>query len=101
MLARGALNYILRNDALTRGLGDPEARILVEWLVEQAERLTEMVATEDAAWEKVKELCDRCRDWPLCGSVVSSEWPARRRCNWQRRSVLPGPCRQRMLIRMN
>ncbi|MBV9124983.1 MAG: hypothetical protein JO112_16640, partial [Planctomycetes bacterium] len=30
---------ILQDDALTRGLGDPEARVLVEWLVEQVERL--------------------------------------------------------------
>jgi hypothetical protein len=37
MLARPLLNTILTNDALTRGLADPEARMLVEWVVDQAE----------------------------------------------------------------
>jgi hypothetical protein len=31
---------ILGDDALTRGLGDAEARVLVEWLVDRSERLT-------------------------------------------------------------
>jgi hypothetical protein len=33
------LDPILDDDALTRGLGDEEARVLVEWLVDWAERL--------------------------------------------------------------
>ena len=33
------LAQILDDEALTRGLGDAEARVLVEWLVEEAERL--------------------------------------------------------------
>jgi hypothetical protein len=37
MLARPLLTPILEDEALTRHLGDPEARLLVEWLVEQAE----------------------------------------------------------------
>lgn len=37
MLVRPMLLSILDDEALTRGLGDSEARILVEWLVEQAE----------------------------------------------------------------
>ena len=41
MLAKRLLSHILDNEALTRGLGDPEARLLVEWLVEQAERLAQ------------------------------------------------------------
>lgn len=39
MVAEAYLSHILDNDALTRNLGDPEARILVEWLVDQTERL--------------------------------------------------------------
>lgn len=38
MLAKSLLNRILANDALTRGLADPEARMLVEWVVDQADR---------------------------------------------------------------
>lgn len=41
MLARKWVRHILDDDALTRCLGDPEARLLVEWLVEQAEQLAE------------------------------------------------------------
>jgi hypothetical protein len=37
MLSRSILNRIVRDEALVRGLGDPEARVLVEWLVERAE----------------------------------------------------------------
>jgi hypothetical protein len=41
MLSRSLLNLVLHDDALTRGLGDAEARALVEWVVEEAERLGE------------------------------------------------------------
>ena len=37
MLPKNLLAPILDNDAVTRGLGDAEARMLVEWLVEEAE----------------------------------------------------------------
>jgi hypothetical protein len=35
------LRPILDDEALTRGLGDEEARVLVEWLVEAAEQLAQ------------------------------------------------------------
>jgi len=35
------LDPILGDEALTRGLGDAEARVLVEWLVERAEELAQ------------------------------------------------------------
>lgn len=38
MLAKPLLNIILTNEGLTRGLADPEARMIVEWVVDQAER---------------------------------------------------------------
>src|SRR5439155_19240079 len=50
MLTKEQLNPILADDALTRGLGDPEARMLVEWLVEQADRDT-------ADERRVRSLC--------------------------------------------
>jgi hypothetical protein len=37
MLSRALLRPILEDDSLTRGLGDAEARVLVEWLVERME----------------------------------------------------------------
>jgi hypothetical protein len=38
MLSKALLHPILDNEALTRGLGDMEARMLVEWLVDEADR---------------------------------------------------------------
>jgi hypothetical protein len=61
MLVNRLLSPILKNDALTRGLADPEARILVEWLVDQAERLAIVVPTESAAYAEIKRLCRRAR----------------------------------------
>lgn len=61
MLAKPLLSDILDNDALTRGLADPEARILVEWLVEQAEQLDESGSSEESLASEVKSLCFRAR----------------------------------------
>ena len=61
MRAKPLLRHILADDALTRGLGDEEARILVEWLVERAEHLAEESATESLAWAELKKLCSRAR----------------------------------------
>jgi hypothetical protein len=55
------LQHVLRDEALTRGLGDEEARILIEWLVEWAELLADESETEQAAWDGVRTLCRRAR----------------------------------------
>jgi hypothetical protein len=59
MLARPLLGDILGDEGLTRGLGDPEARVLVEWLVEQADTLADRSVAEAAA--EVRRLCRRGR----------------------------------------
>jgi hypothetical protein len=61
MLVKPLLSPILRNDALTRGLADPEARLLVEWLVDQVELLVKIRATEDLVRHDVDRLCRRAR----------------------------------------
>jgi len=61
MLSKPVLSHILTNDALTRGLGDAEARILVEWLVDQAERAAGKTPTESAIKVHVEKLCRRGR----------------------------------------
>ncbi len=60
MVANPLLNHILSDERLTRGLGDAEARVLIEWLVEQAEELmrTDRAAEADRA---VRWLCLRGR----------------------------------------
>jgi hypothetical protein len=60
MLARCALTPILDDEALTRHLGDAEARVLVEWLVDTAEKRTaDLPATEHGRF--VVGLCRRGR----------------------------------------
>ncbi len=61
MLSKPLLVPILTNDALTRGLGDPEARILVEWLVDQAEQLASGVVDENHVRVRVQRLLRRGR----------------------------------------
>jgi hypothetical protein len=60
-LTRLLLSQILHNDALTRGLGDAEARILVEWLVEEAEELASGAGCQKAAQQRIDRLCRRGR----------------------------------------
>ena len=60
MVANPLLHHILSDERLTRGLGDAEARVLVEWLVEQTEDLMKQVNEQEAARE-VNWLCRRGR----------------------------------------
>lgn len=59
MLTKEILKPIIDDDRLTRGLGDPEARQLVEWLVEWTEgrRWT----SAQVAREAVQRQCRRAR----------------------------------------
>ena len=59
MQARPLVNHVLSHEALTRGLGDAEARALIEWLVERAEEVAEHVADETSAWQELHRLCRR------------------------------------------
>jgi hypothetical protein len=52
---------IVRDEALTRGLGDEEARMLVEWVVDWAELLAEAARTDDDARELIGRLRRRGR----------------------------------------
>jgi hypothetical protein len=59
MLARPLLSRILRNESMTRGLGDPEARVLVEWLVDRAEALADTAV--GPVEPRLETLCRRGR----------------------------------------
>ena len=52
------LSQVLDDEALTRGLGDAEARVLVEWLVDEVERLEQ---TRADAGPEVRRLRRRAR----------------------------------------
>jgi len=45
MVAKELLSPILQDDSLTRGLGDAEARVLVEWLVDRSEEIDSRART--------------------------------------------------------
>jgi hypothetical protein len=50
------IRRVLRDDSLTRGLGDEEARMLVEWVVDWAELLAEAARSEADAAALVQRL---------------------------------------------
>jgi hypothetical protein len=49
MLSTQMVRRVLRDDAVTRGLGDMEARLIVEWLADRAEHLA-ATRPEAEAW---------------------------------------------------
>ena len=61
MLPKPVLRDILDDEALTRGLADPEARILVEWLVETAEQDADESVSDAATQQQVQVLCRKGR----------------------------------------
>jgi hypothetical protein len=61
MVPKLLLRPILNNESVTRGLRDPEARVLVEWLVDQAERRGAELSSEAALSAEVQRLCQRAR----------------------------------------
>jgi hypothetical protein len=61
MLSSPLLRYVLHDEAITRGLGDEEARVLIEWLVEWAELLADELENEQAAWNSMMTLCQLAR----------------------------------------
>ncbi len=52
---------IARDESLTRGLGDIEARMLVDWVVDWAELLSEAARNDRDAETLVHRLCRRGR----------------------------------------
>lgn len=52
---------LVRDESLTRGLGDEEARMLVEWVVEWAELLAEAARSDADAEKLVGRLARRGR----------------------------------------
>jgi hypothetical protein len=61
MLSTTQVRSIVNDEAMTRGLADPEARVLVEWLVEQAEVLAEKLPGAETLDQAVRRLRRRGR----------------------------------------
>ena len=100
MQAKPLLCQILDNDAVTRGLGDPEARVLIEWLVDRAERLAVNAPSQDSAAAEVTRLCRRARAigrfvdlWCLRRQRgAASQLAAAERFTWPLPSTAEDPC---------
>jgi hypothetical protein len=97
---RSLLDPILADDALTRGLGDSEARILVEWLVDYAEQLAEEANTDAIVGGRIQVLCRRGRAisrfvalWTQAGSRgAAGQLAAAERFTWPLPSPNADPC---------
>src|SRR5262245_16695745 len=61
MLDRAFLRPILDDESLTRGLGDEEARVLVDWLVDRAENLAASSLSASLRYERLGALCRRAK----------------------------------------
>lgn len=61
MVEREFLRPILDDESLTRGLGDAEARLLIEWLVERAENLAASSLAESTRRDRLGSFCRRGR----------------------------------------
>lgn len=55
------LDPVLADELLTRGLGDEEARLLIDWLVDRAESIVERISSRDRCREEIERLCRRAR----------------------------------------
>jgi hypothetical protein len=55
------VRHILRDEAVTRGLGDVEAQMIVGWLANRAEQIAFTASSDSEAWENVRRVCRRAR----------------------------------------
>ena len=55
------LRHVLRDEAITRGLGDEEARMLVEWVADWTELLADAARSDEEAWRLAAKVCRRAR----------------------------------------
>ncbi len=61
MSVKTLLQPVLEDELLTRGLGDEEARVLVEWLVDRAEECHDRLSGFDVCRQEISRLCRRAR----------------------------------------
>jgi len=58
---KSLIDRVLDDEAITAGLEDPEARLLVEWLAEQTEYIARSATSPQQAKEWVERLCHYAR----------------------------------------
>ena len=100
MLAKRLLSQVFDDELLIRGLGDAEARILVEWLVERAESLAAAGLGEEAARAAVARFRRRGRSvsrfvalWCYLGERgAAGQLATAERLNWPLPNAEVDPC---------
>lgn len=55
------VSRVLADEALTAGLNDPEARMLIEWLVDRVEAISAAAGQAERAAAHVEDLCRQAR----------------------------------------
>src|SRR5262245_9113290 len=99
------VRHILRDESVTRGLGDVEARMIVEWLADRAEQAAAM-PTDAAAWALVRAACRRARViatfvrlWVTDQRAAALQLVGAERLHWPlpSRDVDPGELMERIL----
>jgi hypothetical protein len=106
MLAKRLLSQVLADDALTRGLGDAEARILVEWLADHAEGLAATISCADRATAELAKLRRRARSisrfvalWCHLGERgAAGQLATAERLNWPLPDAEVDPCELMQMI---
>jgi hypothetical protein len=98
-MANGLLSPILDDEAITRGLGDAEARILIEWLVDRAEHVQQEYLVEEQAQATVGRLCRRARSisrfvtlWEQEQRAAACQLAATERFSWPLPTDAVDPC---------
>jgi hypothetical protein len=61
MIAEPLYRRVVNDESLTRGLGDIEARMLVEWLVDWAELLEDTMADPEEAHREINKLTRKAK----------------------------------------
>jgi hypothetical protein len=100
MPARQLLSQVMDDEALTRGLGDEEARVLVEWLVERVEAMAAAEKSESEACDELGRLRRRARSisrfvtlWCHSGERgAAGQFAAAERLNWPLPDDEADPC---------
>ncbi len=98
-MANSLLTPILDDEALTRGLGDAEARILIEWLVERAEAIQQDHFVDAKAQSIIRRLCRRARSisrfvtlWERDQRGAACQLAATERFSWPLPTAALDPC---------
>jgi hypothetical protein len=106
MVSKCVLNRILGDERLTHGLYDPEARILVEWLVARTEQWADRGMSAETLTGEVERMCRRARSLVLFVRLwcherspgAAGQLAATERFSWPLPTTLVDPCELMLTI---